>query len=167
MLFAPARPLETLRRRALVAAAALALQAAFARQLARSHLLFRAPGEAPWPEAATRLHLALAAHGSPFMAALAAASLLALALRADPLHAAAARVLGAPAWAPLECLSYCLYLTHEQARLWAALLLPPGTLSRLVAAHPLLGYAGVSAGTLAAGYACAAALHAAVERRWA
>lgn len=156
-----------LRRRTLVAAAALALQATFARQLLQRHLVFRAPGEAPWPDATTRLHLALAAHGSPFMAALAATSLLALALHADPLHAAAARVLGSAMWEPLERLSYCLYLVHEQARLWAALLLPPGALPRLIAARPLLGFAAVSGGTLAAGYACAAVLHVAVERRWA
>lgn len=150
-----------------MAAAALALQAAFARQLVSRHLVFRAPGEAPWPDTATRLHLALAAHGSPLMAALAATSLLALVLHADPLHAAAARVLCSPAWAPLERLSYSLYLIHEQARLWVALLLPAGLLPGLITAHPLLGYAAVSAGTLAAGYACAVVLHSAVERRWA
>lgn len=152
-------------RRRVLGAVALALQAAYLYLLVDRHLLFRAPGAAPWPLSAARLHVALLSWGSPFMAALVAAALLALVLHADPMHAAAARLLGAPAWRPVGALSYTLFLMHEQARLWVILLLPPGWLPRFIAMQPLPSLAAVCAGTLAAGVACALPLHFLVERR--
>lgn len=152
-------------RRALVAAAALALQAAFAQLLLRRPLLFRPPGGAPWTLHYTRLHIALLSCGGPLPTALVCATLLALVLHADPLHAAAARLLAAQPWHPPAELSYAQYLLHEQARLWVLLLLPAGVLPRLIRAHPLAGFVSVAAGTLGAGYAAALAMHL-LLRRW-
>ncbi|KAL4457910.1 hypothetical protein ABPG75_012775 [Micractinium tetrahymenae] len=163
-LSALAPPPATLRR-TLVAAAALALQAAFAQLLLQRPLLFRPPGGAPWPLRYARLHVALLSCGGPFPTALVCSTLLALMLHADPLHAVAARLLGARPWRPLAKLSYAQYLMHEQARLWVLLALPAGVVPRLIQAHPLAGFAALAAGTLGAGYAAALALHL-LLRRW-
>lgn len=155
------------RRRAWVSAAAFCLQAAFAHQLLARPLLFRRPGSQLWPAHTTRLQAALLWHGSPFIAALVAATLLALLLGGDPLHAAAARLLRARLWGRIARLSYTQYLVSEHARLWALLLLPRGALPRLVVARPLLGFVAVWIGGWAAAFVCALPLHLLVERRWA
>ena len=149
----------------MVAAAALGLQGAFLALLC-SWDHSGAGGEAAWPPHTAALYAALLYYGSPFVAALVAATLLALLLRADPLHGAAAALLGAaPArWAAAH--AYCLYLLHDFARLWGLLLLPPGLFARWAAAAPVPALAGLCAFTLACGYAAAAALQAGVERRW-
>lgn len=154
-------------RRVWVSAAALALQAAFFHQLVARPLLFRRPGSQPWPASSTRVLAALLWHGSPFMAALVAATLAALLLGADPLHAAAARLLSSVGFKPLARLSFAQYLVSEHARLWALLLLPTGLLPGLIARAPVAGFAAVWLGGLAAAYACAVPLHLLAERRWA
>lgn len=154
-------------RRAFVSAVALVLQAAYVHQLVARPLLFRQPGSQPWPASSTQLQAALLWHGSPFMAALVAATLAALLLGADPLHAAAARLLSTAVFKPLARLSFAQYLISEHARLWALLLLPTGLLPGLIRSAPLAGFAAVWLGGLAAAYACAVPLHVLVERRWA
>lgn len=129
------------------------------------------PGAQPkWPLDATRAYIALAYYGGPLIAAAVSATLLALFLRSDPLHAAAAAALSSPWLLPCARLSYCLYLTHELARLWGLMLLlpllPAGSLAAWIAASPVAGLLALTAFTLAAGYACAWLLHSAVEKRF-
>ncbi|KAL4440479.1 hypothetical protein ABPG75_003480 [Micractinium tetrahymenae] len=124
--------------RPLLAAAALAVQAAFL----SSYLAWcplDAPSGAPrWDPLAARLFAALAYWGGPLVSAGLAVCLLALLLRADPLHAALAGLLGCRLLEPFARLSYCLYLVHELARILALThLLPLGILPSLSAPSPL------------------------------
>lgn len=124
------------------------------------HLFFRAPGEAPWPLNAARLHISLLSFGGPFITTLVCTTLLAVLLHVDPLHTLAARILRARLWRPLAELSFLQYLLHEHARLWVILLLiPPGLLPQLVERSPRLGFACIAGATLAAGYLAALLLH--------
>lgn len=158
------------RRRWLVTAAAVGCQACWL----CLHVWWNplaSPGPQPkWSLTPTRLYIALAYYGSPFIATTVCATLLALFLRPNPLHAALAAALSSPKLLPAATLSYCLYLIHELARLWGLLLLlpllPAGALAAWVAAAPVAGLLGLAAFTLAAGYACAWLLHVGIEQRF-
>lgn len=152
------------RRRACLAVAAAALQAAYL-YLYIAWSPNGLPGEAPWSPTATRAYAALAYYGSPFLSILLAATMLALTLGCDPLHRRIASALSAPALLPLANLSFSLYLIHEPARLWALSLLP-GALPAAIATSPLWGLAFLSTLTLTAGYAAALPLYWLVEKRF-
>lgn len=155
-----------LRRRALLAAASLGLQAAFA-HAALAWAPYALPGEAAWAPLTARLYAALAYWGSPLASGLVACTLLALLLRSDPLHAALASALGSRAFTHASNLSYSLYLVHEQARLWALLLLvPAGALPAALAAAPVRGLLLLWLLTLGAALPCAQLLYTLVERRF-
>lgn len=125
------------------------------------------PDEAAWSPLTGRLYTALLYWGSPFASAVVACTLLALLLRADPLHAALASALGSRVFDRASDLSYCLYLLHEKARLWALLLVvPAGLLPALLAAAPVRGLLLVWLLTLGAAAPCAQLLHTLVERRF-
>lgn len=154
-----------MRRRALLTATTLCLQAALAHTLLAwaPHAL---PGQAAWSPLAARLYAALLYWGSPLAAGAVASTLLALSLHSDPLHAALAAALGARCLGRLSQLSYPLYLLHEQARLWALLALPAGMLPRLLAAAPVGGLLLLGLLTLGAALPCAHVLRTLVELRF-
>jgi peptidoglycan/LPS O-acetylase OafA/YrhL len=155
-----------LRRRGLVAAAAISLQAAFVHLSLHWHP-HGLPGAPLWQPRTAQLYAALLYWGSPFIALLVSVTLLALMLHSDPLHSALASALGAPLFQPLSNLSYCLYLLHEPARLWGMLLLlPAGLLPALMAAAPVPALLLLTAFTLACGYAAAYLMHHLVEKRF-
>lgn len=153
-----------IRRRTLVAIAALSLQAIYVHTVlhCNPHGL---PGDALWRPLTTQLHATFLYYGSPFLATTICMSLLALMLHTDPLHAALASALRSPLLTPLSELSYCLYLMAELARLWGAMfLLPAGVLPSLIAAAPYTGLVATCLFTLACSYACALVLHRLVEK---
>ena len=155
-------------RRGGVTAAAVALQAVYV-HLCMHWNLIAMPGELPWAASATTLYASLCYYGSPFLALLVSATLLHLVLpgSSDPVHSRVAAVLASPTLLPIASVSYCLYLMHELARFWAMrLLLPAGALPALVGAAPITSLLAFAAGTLAAGYAVASALHHLVEKRF-
>lgn len=154
-----------MRRRALLTAVTLCLQAALAHTLL-AWAPTALPGEASWAPLTARLYSALLYWGSPLVAAAVAATLLALSLHSDPLHAALASALGSGSLHGPARLSYSLYLLHEQARLWAILLLPAGLLPSLLAAAPVGGLLLLGLLTLGATLPCAHLLHTLVERRF-
>ncbi|KAL4457909.1 hypothetical protein ABPG75_012774 [Micractinium tetrahymenae] len=166
LLRSPAAVSWLLRRRALLAAASLGLQAAFAHTVLAwaPHALL---GEAAWSPLTARLYSALLYWGSPLVTGTVAATLLALFLHSDPLHAALASALRSRLFDRLSELSYSLYLLHEQARLWAILfLVPAGLLPAVLAAAPVGGLVLLGLLTLGATLPCAYLLHSLVERRF-
>lgn len=161
--FAWCRP----RRRVLVGAVALALQAACTYLALGWSAWGGLPGTQAWHPATTRVFLALFQWGSPFVAAAICATLLALMLRSDPVHAAMTAALGSAPLKHLADLSYSIYLLHELARYWIVLyVLPPGLLPALTAAAPLAAFVFQAGFTLAGAYLGALLMYGLVERRF-
>lgn len=153
-----------IRRRACLAGAAAALQAAYL-YLCIAWNPNGMPGETPWSPTATRTYTSLCHYGSPFLSVLLATNILALTLRSDPLHCHIASLLASSALLPPANLSFSLYLIHEPARLWALSMLP-GALPAAIAASPLCGLVFLSTLTLTVAYAAALLLHRLVEKRF-
>lgn len=154
-----------IRRGAIVAMAAIGLQAGYLHSVTKGKLF--PPPQPRLPRADAAWLAALGFFGSPYLAARIAATLAALILAADPLHALLGRVLALPAWRPLAELSYSLYLLHELPKAAAIhWFVPPGALASLAARSPLPALWLICGGTLSAAYAAAWLCWWLVERRF-